>query len=51
MLIVEIDEKGHVERDLDYEKKRKKELQSLATILLQLILINLISMIMKNLVE
>ena len=30
MLVVEIDEKGHVERDEDYEKKRWKELKSLA---------------------
>ena len=27
MLIVDIDEKGHVERDPDYEKKRQKELE------------------------
>ena len=27
MLIVEIDEKGHVKRDLDYEQKRQKELE------------------------
>ena len=39
MLVVEIDEKEHVDRDPDYEKKRQKEL------------INLVSMIMKNLVE
>ena len=26
MLAVEIDEKGHVDRDPDYEKKRQKEL-------------------------
>ena len=29
MLIVEIDEKGHVDRDLDYETKRQKELEKL----------------------
>ena len=29
MLIVEIDEKGHVDRDLDYERKRQKELEKL----------------------
>ena len=29
MLVVEIDEKGHVDRDLDYEKKRQKELEKL----------------------
>ena len=29
MLVVEIDEKGHVERDLDYERKRQKELKKL----------------------
>ena len=27
MLVVEIDEKGYVDRDPDYEKKRQKELQ------------------------
>ena len=27
MLVVEIDEKGHVDRDPDYEKKRQKELE------------------------
>ena len=30
MLVVEIDEKGHVERDLDYERKRQKELEKLS---------------------
>ena len=29
MLVVEIDEKGHVERDPDYEKKTQKELEKL----------------------
>ena len=29
MLIVEIDNKGHVDRDPDYEKKRWKELKNL----------------------
>ena len=29
MLVVEIDEKGHVDRDPDYEKKRQKELEKL----------------------
>ena len=29
MLVVEFDEKGHVERDLDYERKRQKELEKL----------------------
>ena len=29
MLIVEIDEKRYVERDIDYEKKRPKELEKL----------------------
>ena len=28
-LVVEIDEKGHVDRDPDYEKKRQKELEKL----------------------
>ena len=51
MLVVEIDEKGHVDRDPDYEKKDKKNQKILATTLLELILIILISMIIKNLVE
>ena len=29
MLVVEIDNKGHVDRDPDYEKKRWKELKNL----------------------
>ena len=29
MLVVEIDEKGHVDRDPDYEKKRQKKLEKL----------------------
>ena len=29
MLVVEIDEKGHIDRDRDYEKKRRKEIQNL----------------------
>ena len=29
MLVVEIDKKGHVDRDSDYEKKRWKELKNL----------------------
>ena len=29
MLVVEIDEKGHVDRDPDYERKRQKELEKL----------------------
>ena len=51
MLIVEIDEKGHVDKDLDYKRKRQKELEKLITALLELILINQILMIMKNLVQ
>ena len=51
MLVEEIDEKGHVDRNPDFEKKRKKELEILATTLLELIVINLVSTIMKNLVE
>ena len=27
MLVVEIDEKGHVDRDPDYERKRQKDLE------------------------
>ena len=51
MLVIEIDEKGHVDRDPGYEKKKKKNQKSLITTLLELILINQVSMIMKNLVE
>ena len=29
MLVVEIDEKGHADRDSDYEKRRQKELEKL----------------------
>ena len=29
MLVVETDEKGHVDRDPDYEKKRQKDLENL----------------------
>ena len=29
MLVVEIDKKGHVDRDLDYERKRQKEIEKL----------------------
>ena len=29
MLLVKIDEKGHVDRDPDYERKRQKELERL----------------------
>ena len=29
MLVVEIDEKGHVDRDPDYKRKRQKELEEL----------------------
>ena len=39
MLVVEIDEKWHDGRDPDYEKKRWKDLESLVTTLLELILI------------
>ena len=28
MLMIEIDKKGHVDRDPDYERKRRKELQN-----------------------
>ena len=48
MLVVQIDEKGNIDRDPGYEKKRKKELEKLS---LELIVINLFSMIMKNVVE
>ena len=36
MLVVEIDEKGHVDRDLDYEKKRQKELEKLGYYLIRI---------------
>ena len=36
MLAVEIDEKGHVDRDLDYEKKRQKELEKLGYYLIRI---------------
>ena len=29
MLVVEIDEKGHVDRDPDYKRKRQKEVEKL----------------------
>ena len=48
MLVVDIDEKGHADRDIDYEKKGKKNQKSLATTLLEL---NLVWKILKNLVE
>ena len=35
MLVVEIDEKGHVARDPDYEKKRQKEPEKLGYYLLE----------------
>ena len=35
MLVVEIDEKGHVDRDPDYEKKRQKEPEKLGYYLLE----------------
>ena len=31
MLVVEIDGKGHVDRDLDYKKKKKKEREKKGT--------------------
>ena len=49
MLVEEIDEKGHVDRNPDFEKKRKKELEILATTLLELIVINLVSTTMESL--
>ena len=36
MLAVEIDEKGHIDRYLDYEKKRKKELEKLGYYLIRI---------------
>ena len=43
MLVEEINAKGHVDRDPDFEMKRKKQLEILATTLLELIVINLVS--------
>ena len=36
MLVVETDEKEHVDRDLDYEKKRQKELEKLGYYLIRI---------------
>ena len=36
MLVVEVDEKGHVDRDPDYEKKRQKELEKLGYYLIRI---------------
>ena len=51
MLMVDIDEKGHGDRDPDDERKRRKDLKRLTTTLLESILIKQVLMIMKNLVE
>ena len=51
MLIVQIDENGHVARDPVMTRKDKKNQKGLATTLLELMLINLVWMTMKNLVE
>ena len=51
MLTVEICEKGHAGRDPDYEKKHENIFKRLLTTLLELILINWILMIIKNLVK
>ena len=36
MLVVEIDQKGHIDRDPDYEKKRQKELEKLGYYLIRI---------------
>ena len=36
MLVVGIDEKGHVDRDPDYEKKRRKEIKKLGYYLIRI---------------
>ena len=51
MLVVETDEKGHVDRDPNYEKKDEKIEKKLVTTSLEVILISQILIIMKNLVE
>ena len=51
MLVVETDEKGHVDRDPNYEKKDEKIEKKLVTTSLEVILISKILIIMKNLVE
>ena len=51
MLVVKIDEKGHNERPPNYEKERQEDLEKVGYYLLELILINQVLMIMKNLVE
>ena len=49
MLVVETDEKGHNEKDLQVMKRKDKKIyKRLVTTLLELILINQVSMIMKN---
>ena len=49
--MVETDEKGHVDRDPNYERKGEKIQKKLVTTLLELILIKSVSLIMKNLVK
>ena len=51
MLVVETDEKGHVDRDPNYEKKDEKIEKKLVTTSLEVILISQILIIIKNLVE
>ena len=51
MLVVKIDEKDHNERPPNYEKERQEDLEKVGYYLLELILINQVLMIMKNLVE
>ena len=53
MLAVKIDEKGHNERPPNYEKERQEDLEKVGFLVgrLELVLINQVSMIMKNLIE
>ena len=52
LLAVEIDEKGHTDRDLNFEEKRQKVLQKNLTVhLLELILVKKIMMQTMKLVE
>ena len=51
MLVVKIDEKDHNERPPNYEIERQEDLEKVGYYLLELILINQVLMIMKNLVE
>ena len=51
MLLVKIDEKGHVDRDPDYERKRQKELERLGYHLIRINPNKIDFNIMKNFLE